>query len=182
MRIIFTDKLSKMVAHYENLRDTIYELNTSFGINTSWDSGEGSVQYHRQGLLAEKTLSVNLNDISSLNEVRASRYLTLKNNKITKSEEQQDIDKLGKLYSDRKAYRRKWLTTLCLSGRRMCITWCSYVRATWIDLYRNDFATTTQLQVACMPRIPKPSYLTFNLYSENLFSSVASYHLSHMLQ
>ena len=27
MRIIFTDKLSKMVAHYENLRDTKFELN-----------------------------------------------------------------------------------------------------------------------------------------------------------
>ena len=34
MRIIFTDKLSKMVVHYENLRDMIFELNTSFDINT----------------------------------------------------------------------------------------------------------------------------------------------------
>ena len=25
----------------------------------------------------------------------------------------------------------------------------TYVRATGIELYRNDFATTTQLQVAC---------------------------------
>ena len=123
MRIIFTDKLSKMVAHYENLRDMIFELNTSFDINTSWDSGEESIQYHGQDLLAEKTLSVTLNDISSQNEVRASRYLTLKNNKITVEEEQQDIDKLGKLCSERKACRQKWLTTLCLSDRRMCITW-----------------------------------------------------------
>ena len=38
MPIIFTDKLSKMVAHYENLRDR--------------DSGEESLQYHRQDLLA----------------------------------------------------------------------------------------------------------------------------------
>ena len=40
--------------------------------------------------MAEKTLSVTLNGISSRNEVRTSRYLTLKNNKITvvKSEEQ----------------------------------------------------------------------------------------------
>ena len=124
MRIIFTDKLGKMVAHYENLCDMIFELNTSFDINTSWDSGEESIQYHGQDLLAEKTLSVTLNDISSQNEVRASRYLTLKNNKITVEEEQQqDIDKLGKLCSERKACRQKWLTTLCLSGRRMCITW-----------------------------------------------------------
>ena len=27
MRIIFTDKLSEMVAHYKNLRDMILELN-----------------------------------------------------------------------------------------------------------------------------------------------------------
>ena len=123
MRIIFTDKLSQMVAYYENLREMIFELNTSFDINASWDSGEESIQYHGQDLLAEKTLSVTLNDISSQNEVRASRYLTLKNNKITVEEEQQDIDKLGKLCSERKACRQKWLTTLCLSGRRMCITW-----------------------------------------------------------
>ena len=124
MRIMFTDKLSKMVAHYANLREMIFELDTSFDINTSWDSGwEESNQSDGQDLLAEKILSVTLNDISSRNEVRASRYLTLKNNKITVEEEQQDIDKLGKLCSERKACRQKWLTTLCLSGRRMCITW-----------------------------------------------------------
>ena len=50
--------------------------------------GEESIQDHEQDLLAEKTLSVTLNDISSRNEVRASRYLTLKNNKITYLEEQ----------------------------------------------------------------------------------------------
>ena len=62
MRIIFTDKLSKMVAQYENLRD-IFDLNTSF--LTVWynqlrsgDPGEESIQYHGQDLLAGKTLSV----------------------------------------------------------------------------------------------------------------------------
>ena len=81
MRIIFTDKLSKMVAHYETLRDMIFELNTSFpfDINTNGDSGEESIKYHGQELLAEKSLSVTLNDISSRNEFRASRYLTLSN-------------------------------------------------------------------------------------------------------
>ena len=54
MRIIFTDQLSKMVAHYENLRDMIFELNTSFDINISWDSGEEGIQYHGQNLLVEK--------------------------------------------------------------------------------------------------------------------------------
>ena len=44
MRIIFTNKLSKMVAHYENLRDMIFELAT-------WrDPGEESIQYHGQDL------------------------------------------------------------------------------------------------------------------------------------
>ena len=89
MCIIFTNKLSKMVAQYENLRD-IFDLNTSLDI--SWDPGEKSVQYHGQDLT--------LNDISSQNEVRASRYLTLKNNKITVEEEQQDINKLRKLCFD----------------------------------------------------------------------------------
>ena len=55
----------------------IFELNTSFDINTSPDSEEASIQYHEQDLLAEKTLSLTLNDISGRNEVRASRYLTL---------------------------------------------------------------------------------------------------------
>ena len=43
-----------MVAHYENLRDMIFELNTSFDINISWDSGEEGIQYHGQNLLVEK--------------------------------------------------------------------------------------------------------------------------------
>ena len=105
------------------ISDMIFGIELLFWLNTSWSSGEESNHYHGQNLLAEKTLSVTLNDISSRNEVRASRYLTLKNNKITVEEEQQDIDKLGKLCSERKACRQKWLTTLCLSGRRMCITW-----------------------------------------------------------
>ena len=58
-----------------------------------------------------------------LSEVRASSY-AMKNNKITA--EEQDIDKLGKPYSERKTFRKKWLATLCLSGRRMCITY-SYI-------------------------------------------------------
>ena len=90
MRIIFTDKLSKMAEQYENLRSMIFDLNTSLDI--SWDPGEESIQYHRQDLT--------LNDISSQNEVQASHYLTLKNNKITVEEEQKDINKLGKLCFD----------------------------------------------------------------------------------
>ena len=75
MRIIFTDKLSKMVAHYENLRDMIFELNVEglFLHKSSWHSGEESIQYHGQDLLAEKNLSVTPNDISSRNKVPASR-------------------------------------------------------------------------------------------------------------
>ena len=45
----------------------------------------------------------------------------MKNKKITA--EEQDMGKLGKLCSERKACRQKWLATLCLSGRRICITW-----------------------------------------------------------
>ena len=43
MRIIFTDKLSKMVAQYENLRDMIFDLNTSFDINTAVETLEMKV-------------------------------------------------------------------------------------------------------------------------------------------
>ena len=68
----------------------IFDLNTSLDI--SWDPEEESVQYHGQDLT--------LNDIGSQNEVRASRYLTLKNNKITAEEEQQDINKLRNLCFD----------------------------------------------------------------------------------
>ena len=131
-------------------------MNISFDINTSWDSGEESIQYHGQDLLAEKTLSVTLNDISSRNEVRASRYLTLKNNKITVEEEQQDIGKLGKLCIERKAWQHY------VYQAYECALHGTYVRATGIELYRNDFTTTTQLQVACMQWIPK-TYLIFNL-------------------
>ena len=33
------------------------------------------------------------------------------------------MGKRGKFCSERKPCRQKWLATLCLSGRRMCITW-----------------------------------------------------------
>ena len=90
MRIIFTDKLSKMVAQYEILRDVIFDLNTSFNINTAVETLERKVfsimdkTYWQEKPLAHLTL----NDISSQNEVRVSHYLTFKNNKITVEEEQ----------------------------------------------------------------------------------------------
>ena len=43
MRIIFTDKLSKMAAHYEDLRDIIFELNTSFDIRIPVETLEKKV-------------------------------------------------------------------------------------------------------------------------------------------
>ena len=50
----------------------IFETEHLFWLNTSWSSGEESNHYHGQNLLAEKTVSVTLNDISSRNEVQAS--------------------------------------------------------------------------------------------------------------
>ena len=41
-------------------------------------------------------------------------YVTLKNN----SRRRTRLEKLGKLYSERKACREKWLATLCLSDRQ----------------------------------------------------------------
>ena len=43
MRIIFTDKLSKMVTQYKNLRGMIFDLNTSFDINTAVETLERKV-------------------------------------------------------------------------------------------------------------------------------------------
>ena len=110
MRIIFTDKLSKIVAQYENLRDMIFDLNTSFDINTAVETLERKVfsimdkTYWQEKPWAHLTL----NDISSQNEVRVSRYLTLKNNKITVEEEQQDINfEKFVLMFERKACRKK---------------------------------------------------------------------------
>ena len=63
----------------------IFEMNTSFDINT--DSVELRVWRGRYSMSWTRSTgrknSERLNDISSRNEVRASRYLTLKNNKIT---------------------------------------------------------------------------------------------------
>ena len=65
MRIIFTDKLSKMVAQYENLRDMIFDLNTSFDINTAVETLERKVFS-----IMDKTYCL------CQNEVRVNRYLT----------------------------------------------------------------------------------------------------------
>ena len=71
-------------------------------------SGVESHQNLGQDLLTEKTLpakatwlSVTLNNINSCSEVWASGYYLIKNNKITA--EEQGIDKLRKLYLERKA-------------------------------------------------------------------------------
>ena len=53
----------------------IFEIEHLFWLNTSWSSGEERNHYHRQNLLAEKTLSVTLNSINRRNEVRASSNL-----------------------------------------------------------------------------------------------------------
>ena len=97
--------------------------------------------------MAEKTLCVALNDISCRNEVRASRYLILKNNKIT--------------VSRRRTTRQTNLENFVPRERLVEINGCqhyvyqanecalhgTYVRATGTELYRNDFATTAS---SCM--------------------------------
>ena len=138
-----------------------------FDINTSWDSGEESIQYHGQKK-PEKTLSVNVNDISSQNEARASRYVTLKNtnNKITETvvEEWRTTRHKTNLENfvlrERLVNKNGWQHYVYQADE--CALNSTYVRATGIESHRNDFATTTQLKVACMQWIPK-TYLTFNL-------------------
>ena len=85
----------------------------------------------------------------------------MKNNKITA--EEQDTDKLGKLFSERKACGQNWLAILCLSsGRHECALHGTYVRATGIEI----------------PMILPPQH-RFKL--QLILSSVANY-LSHVLQ
>ena len=54
------------------ISNMIFETEHLFWLNTSWGSEEENNHYHGQNLLAEKTLSVTLNDINSHNEVRPS--------------------------------------------------------------------------------------------------------------
>ena len=164
MCIIFTDKLSKVVAHYENLRDMYHIWNE----HLFWHKyqlrlwrGKYSISWTRH--TGRKTLTITLNDISSRNEVRASRYLTLKNNKITIEEWRTTRHKTNLenfVLRERLVDKNGWQHYVYQTDE--CALHGTYVRATGIELYRNDFATTTQLQVACMQWIPK-TYLTFNL-------------------
>ena len=152
MRIIFTDKLSKMVAQYENLRDMIFDLNTSFDINTAVETLERKVfsimdkTYWQEKPWAHLTL----NDINSQNEVRVSHYLTLKNNKITVEEWRTTRHKTNLenfVLRERPVDKNGWQQYVYQAEE--CALYGTYVRATGIELYRNDFTTTTQLQVAC---------------------------------
>ena len=148
-----------MVAHYENLRDTYIWIEHLFRHKYQlrlWQSEDESIQYHGQDLLAEKTQSEKtLSDISSRNEVRASRYLTLKNNS---RRTRQNLENF--VLRERLVDKNGWQHYVYQADE--CALHRIYVRATGIELYRNDFATTTHLQVACMQWIPK-TYLTFNL-------------------
>ena len=84
-----------------------------------WQSEEGSIQYHGQDLLAEKTQSEkSLNDISSRNEVRASRYLTLKNN----SRRTQDRQNLENFVLRERAVDKNGWKHYVYQGEE-CITW-----------------------------------------------------------
>ena len=62
----------------------------------------------------------------------------MKSNKITAEERDIASDKLGKLCSERKTCRQKWLATCLFYQADECA-----FRATVIELYLNDFATTT---------------------------------------
>ena len=61
--------------------------------------------------------------------------------------EEQDIDKLGKLCSERKVCRQKRLATLCLSGRQMC-TVPMFEQLGWSYTYTILPPQLTEVQVA----------------------------------
>ena len=79
MHIMFTDKLSKMVA--STLRklfdmissDMIFKIEHLFWQNTSWNSGEKSNQYHGPSLKKPPECNSKRYE-NSRNDVRASSY------------------------------------------------------------------------------------------------------------
>ena len=147
MRITYTNKLSNMVAHYENLltwhMHMIWYL--KLNPNTRWSSGEECNQYHGQYLLAETLLSVTLNDTNSRSEVIPN---LMKKSKITAA--------LGR----RTRHRQTWKTLFWekglyakMVGNIMSIRQTNMhgtcVRATGMELYLHDFATTTNRGSSC---------------------------------
>ena len=93
--------------------DTEQTLATRYQLNW-WSTGEESNQNLGQDLLTEKNPggrpkttwpSVAVNDINSCSEVRASSNYLMRNNKITA--EEQDTDKRGKHYLEKKTYGQK---------------------------------------------------------------------------
>ena len=123
MCIIFTDKLTKIVAHYKNLRDMIFELNTSLDMNAGM----------KFELVALFNLEEQQHNSRSQEEWRTARHKTNLENFVLR---------------ERLADKNGWKHYVYQADE--CALHGTYVRATRIELYRNDFATTTQLQVACM--------------------------------
>ena len=130
----------------------VSEIELLLWLDISWNAREENNQSLGKDLLllAEKALLEKRGlDINSPREVRLFELAAIekqqKKNDKTKAEEQ-DTDKLRKLCSEKKACRRKWLVTLYLSSGR-CE--CTYyiLKHNW-DRDINDFATTTQVQVA----------------------------------
>ena len=133
MCIIFTDKLTKIVAHYKNLRDMIFELNTSLDMNAGM----------KFELVALFNLEEQQHNSRSQEEWRTARHKTNLENFVLR---------------ERLADKNGWKHYVYQADE--CALHGTYVRATRIELCRNDFATTTQLQVTCTRWIPK-TYFTF---------------------
>ena len=111
----------------------------------------GKYSNHGQDLLAEKNPERNPKRYQQPEWIsRASRYLTLKNNKITAEEWRTTRHKTNLenfVVRERLVDKNGWQHYVYQADE--CALHGTYVRATGIELYRNDFATTTQLQVAC---------------------------------
>ena len=142
MCIMFTDNFSKMIAHYENLltwydtyiwtplsaltTNTKYQLKLwiyIFVIILTYLFWRGTWSIWWTGPTGRKNPECNSKRYQHTRvkfELAAPNSNLMKNNRITAKE--QDQEKLVKLCSERKACRQKWLA-ICLSGRRMCITY-----------------------------------------------------------
>ena len=113
MCIIFTDKLTKIVAHYKNLRDMIFELNTSLDMNAGM----------KFELVALFNLEEQQHNSRSQEEWRTARHKTNLENFVLR---------------ERLADKNGWKHYVYQADE--CALHGTYVRATRIELYRNDFA------------------------------------------
>ena len=91
-------------------------------------------------------------------------------------------DKLGKLYSETKACRQNWLATLCMSGRRMCITYKLPMFEQRIDTSSTSHSTGKCNKVHCIRKVWEIDTNIFSLVSKLFSHRFPSYGTLHHMR